>query len=98
MNNFAYVLAAVFIGATLSLQPPINAAMARTLGSSLLAAVISIAIAFVLVIVVWLTLGGRDGDLTKISALPWWVVLGGVVGVVFVAGATIVAPKLGVAL
>jgi transporter family-2 protein len=96
--NTLYVAAAVAIGACLSLQPPINAVMARMLGSSLLAACISIAISLVFAILAWATWGGGSGDLGLLAALPWWVVVGGIVGVVFVAGGVIVAPLLGVAL
>ena len=98
MGNLIYIAAAVTVGACLSLQPPINAVMARTLGSPLLAATISIAISLVLMVVVWLTLGKGVGDLTQIKALPWWVTIGGIVGVVFVAGGVVIAPVLGVAL
>jgi len=94
--NILYIAAAIAIGACLSLQPPINAAMARTLGSPLLAASISIAISLVSVVLLWLTWGNR-ADLAQIRALPWWVILGGLIGVVFVAGGVVVAPVLGVA-
>ena len=98
MNNYAYILAAIGIGAALSFQPPINATMARTLGSPLLAATISISISLIVVFVLWLTWGKAQGDLSQVRALPWWVLIGGVVGVVFVAGAVVTAPVLGVAL
>jgi transporter family-2 protein len=94
----AHVLAAIAIGACLSLQPPINAAMGRTLGSPLLAAVFSIAISLVVVVPVWLTVGHGAGDLGRVTSLPWWVLIGGAIGVVFVAGSVIVAPVLGIAL
>jgi len=86
------------IGACLALQPPINAVMGRTLGSPLLASVLSIAISLIVVVPVWLTVGQGAGDLGRVTALPWWVVVGGVIGVVFVAGSVIVAPVLGIAL
>jgi transporter family-2 protein len=92
------VAAAVAIGACLSLQPPINAAMARSLGSPLLAASISIAISLVFVVLVWLIWGQGEGDLAQVRTLPWWVILGGLVGVAFVVGGVLVAPALGVAL
>jgi transporter family-2 protein len=98
MGNVFYLVAAVVIGACLSLQPPINAAMARTLGSAWLAACVSIAISLVVVVLSWSTFGGRGGDLGQAGALPWWVLLGGVIGVVFVAGSVVVVPVLGVAL
>ena len=98
MGNTFYIAAAIAIGACLSLQPPINAVMARILDSPLLAATISIAISLVFVVLVWLTWGKGTGDLTQVKDLPWWVIIGGMVGVVFVAGGVIVAPVLGVAL
>jgi bacterial/archaeal transporter family-2 protein len=98
VGNSFHIAAAIAIGACLSLQPPINAAMARTLGGPLLAASISIAISLVLAVVAWWTWDEGAGDLTRVTALPWWVVIGGVVGVVFVAGGVTVAPALGVAL
>jgi transporter family-2 protein len=96
--NTFYLAAAVVIGACLSLQPPINAVMARMLGSSLLATCISIAISLVFSVLVWSTWSRGSGDLGQLGALPWWVVVGGIVGVVFVAGGVIVAPVLGFAL
>ena len=93
-----YLALAVALGVSLALQPPINAVMARVLGSTLLAASISIAISLVLVLFVWLTWGKAGGDLSLVKALPWWVVLGGVIGVVFVADSIVVAPALGLAL
>jgi transporter family-2 protein len=98
MTTPAHIVAAVAIGACLSLQPPINAVMGRTLGSPLLSAVISIAISLVVVVAVWLTVDQSGGDLAQVTSLPWWVVLGGVIGVVFVAGSVIVGPVLGIAL
>lgn len=93
-----HIAAAVAIGALVSLQPPINTVMARTLGSPLLASVISIAISLAVVVPVWLTVGAGAGDLGQVRVLPWWVVIGGMLGVVFVAGSVLVAPTLGIAL
>lgn len=98
MNTVLYLAAAVAIGAAISVQPPINATMARCLGSPLLAASISILISLVVVCILWLSWAKGAGDISQVRALPWWVVIGGVVGVVFVAGSVVVAPVLGVAL
>ncbi len=98
MNNLFYITIAIMIGASLALQPPINVVMARTLGSPLLAASISISISFILVLLIWLTWGKGAGDLTQVKVLPWWVVIGGIIGVVVVVGSIIVAPVLGIAL
>lgn len=98
MNNYFYVAAAVSIGFALSLQPPINATMGRILGSPLLSATISIAISLIVVSTLWVVWGKAAGDISQAKNLPWWVLIGGVVGVVFVAGAVVTAPVLGVAL
>ena len=98
MSNFLYILAAVLMGAALSLQPAINATMARFLGNPLLAAGISISISLVVVVVLWLVWGKAAGDFSQFKYLPWWVVVGGIVGAIFVAGSIVTAPVLGVAL
>ncbi len=98
MNHSFYIVAAIAIGACLSLQPPINATMAGVLGSPLLAACISISISLLVAVLIWLTWGKAAGHLAQVVALPWWVTIGGVIGVVFVAGGVVVAPVLGVAL
>ncbi len=98
MSNPFNVAAVLAIGASLALQPPINAAMARVLGSPLLAASISIAISFIVVVLFWLTWGKAAGDLGQLRALPWWVTLGGVIGFCFVVAGVLIAPTLGVGL
>ena len=98
MSNFLYILAAVLMGAALSLQPAINATMARVLGNPLLAAGISISISLVVVVVLWLVWGKAAGDFSQFKYLTWWAVVGGVVGAIFVAGSIVTAPVLGVAL
>ena len=98
VSNIYYIAAAIAIGAMLSLQPPINVVMARILGNPLLAASISIAISLVFIALIWLIYGKGAGDLTQVKTLPWWVIVGGVIGVVVVVGGIIVAPVLGIAL
>jgi len=98
MNTMIYIAAAVLIGVTLSLQPPINAVMTRSLGNPLMAACVSISIAFFIAIMAWLSLSKGGGDMTQIKTLPWWVILSGMAGVFFVVGGVLIAPTIGVAL
>ena len=93
-----YILFAVAMGVAISFQPPINAVMARGLGSPLLAATISIFISLVTVSILWLSWGKGTGELSQLRALPWWIIIGGLIGAVFVAGAIVMAPLFGVAL
>jgi transporter family-2 protein len=98
MTNIYYLAASIAIGVSISMQPPINAVMARTLGSPMLAACFSIAITLIIAILAWLSLGKGGGDFAQIKALPWWVMFGGIVGVFFVVGGVMVAPVVGMAL
>jgi transporter family-2 protein len=98
MINIGYIGIAVAIGFMVSLQPTINAVMARALSSALLASTVSIGISFVLAFSAWQATGKGGGDISQIRHLPWWIVLGGVAGVVFVLGGVMVAPALGFAL
>lgn len=98
MSNVIYIAAAAAIGTSISVQPPINATMARCLGSPLLAASISSFISLVFVIILWIGWGKEAGDILQVRMLPWWVIFGGIVGVVVVAGSLVVAPVLGMPL
>lgn len=98
MLNISYIITAVVIGFMVALQPTINAVMARDLGSTLLASTVSIGISFCLIVFAWQILGKGAGDISHIRQLPWWIVIGGVAGVVFVVGGVMVAPVLGFAL
>lgn len=96
MNVF-YLLAAAAIGALISMQPPINAQIAAVLGSPLLAATCSITISLVMILIARLVLDHTSINWARIGALPWWALIGGAVGALFVIGALVVAPKVGVA-
>lgn len=98
MVNLGYIITALAIGILVSLQPSINAVMARELSSSLLASTVSIGISFCLVFFAWQILGKGGGELSQVRQLPWWIVIGGVAGMVFVVGGVMVAPALGFAL
>ena len=98
MNNILYVVAALAVGISISLQPATNSYMARALGSPVLATSISMSITFIFALTFLLTAGKGAGDLTQIKTLPWWVIIGGIGGFVFVLGGVYVAPIVGVAL
>lgn len=55
MSNVIYIAVAVAMGAAISVHPPINATMARGLGSPLLAASISILISLVIATIAWIS-------------------------------------------
>ncbi|MEM8659734.1 MAG: DMT family transporter [Pseudomonadota bacterium] len=98
MLQIAYLVIAVSVGILLSLQPAVNAVMAKGLGSALLASVFSITISFLLICITWQLIGKSQLELAKITQLPWWVVIGGVAGVCIVLAGIMIAPQLGLAL
>lgn len=94
--NILFIFIAMFLGVLLALQPAVNTAMAGQLGSPIMAAVCSIAISLVMLVVLWMTAGNFGGIWANIPKLPLWVLLGGAAGAFFVAGGVLVAPKIGV--
>ncbi len=95
--NVLYPAAAAGIGMAFALQPAINGAGARILGSPVAAAVISVAITL-LCLLAALPLFGGSVRLSVLGGLPWWIVLGGLIGAAVVAGGAAIAPVTGAAL
>jgi transporter family-2 protein len=92
-----YLLTALGLGAIISMQPAINAQMAVRLGSPLAAATCSIVISLAMIVVAWTAFGRVPISWSKLVSLPWWVLIGGAAGALFVLGGIMAAPKLGVA-
>lgn len=77
------ILIVVLGGAAISLQAPINAALARELGAPVPAAAVSFGVGF-LVLVTVAALQGQGGAFLKLSQVPAWTLLGGVLGAWYV--------------
>lgn len=92
-----YILAAIFIGVIFSLQPVINAAVARTIGTPLSAGVLSVSITLTCLIILSQIQGGGNLRPSNIITLPWWAIFGGLIGVFAVAGLATIAPVTGAA-
>lgn len=93
----ATLLVAALIGAAFAAQPSINATAAQVFGSAIPAAVLSIAITLaassaLMVFTKTVPTGAM------MTALPWWVVFGGLIGLAVVAGGAAIVPITGVAL
>jgi transporter family-2 protein len=87
---------ALFIGFALSQQPVINGATAQVLGSPLPAAALSLSLSAIIVIVATLV-SGATPQAEQVFSLPWWALLGGVIGALFVAGGATLVPITGAA-
>ncbi len=89
--------AAIVVGLAFSQQPVINAAVSRVVGSPISAAAVSVFVTFVCLLILLPFTGGSLRPATLMT-LPWWSVLGGVIGVFIVAGGAALAPITGAAL
>jgi transporter family-2 protein len=97
LPKLRFVLAAFAIGGVLALQPGLNAEVARRLGSLFGAGVLSICVSFALVLALFLALG-QGASWSASLSMPWYLWLGGAIGVVFVVGTLWLAPILDAAL
>ncbi|HZH12387.1 MAG TPA: DMT family transporter [Microvirga sp.] len=89
-------LAGILVGGVfLSLQAPINAALARALGDPLLAACISFGIGFLVIAVISAFRGALPSG-SAIASAPWWSWLGGFLGAFYVAVVIWGVPQIGV--
>ena len=95
--KFAYLIAAFLIGMSFSLQPAINAAAARVLGSPVSAAALSVAITLIALLIL-MPVFGASISAGSLTSLPWWVIFGGLIGAAVVAGGAAIAPITGAAL
>ncbi len=86
----------IAVGAALAMQAPINAALAREVGDPTAAAAISFAIGFlVLAAMAWWN-GTTTSTIAALSSVPWWALMGGVLGAIWVWAAIWSVPRLGV--
>jgi transporter family-2 protein len=94
LSKLSYILIAIVLGGFLTLQPGLNADVARRIGSPLGAGVISIFVSVVIAGVV-LLLSRQQVEWAPAASMPWHLWLAGVIGAVFVVGALWLAPILG---
>jgi bacterial/archaeal transporter family-2 protein len=94
-NLIVPVLLTLIAGVGVALQAPTNATLARTSGSTLLAALVSFSVGTAAIAVFWAAID-RTGPAT-LRGVPGWAWAGGLYGAVYVAVAAYAAPRLGVA-
>ena len=91
---FAMMLMA-FAGALVSVQAPMNAALGRGIGSPIAAATVSFAVGLFLLVVITAIIGDSPA-FTRLSQVSPWLLLGGVMGAIYVFSALWAVPILGV--
>lgn len=96
-SRLLFMAMALALGAVLPMQAAINARLAKTAGSPVMAAFISFAVG-TLALMVFLMIAGQFKLGFMSSSTPWWSWTGGLLGTFFVAGIVILLPRLGVVL
>lgn len=91
-----WIVAAVVLGGTaISLQAPINAALARELGGPVPAAAVSFGVGFVVLLIIAL-LQGQGAAFLKLPQVPAWTLFGGCLGAWYVLTSVWGVSQLGV--
>ncbi|NIA69163.1 DMT family transporter [Pelagibius litoralis] len=94
--TFWTALALVGIGGmALAVQAPINAALGRSVGDGVIAAMISFGTGFLLLLALAASRGVLP-SLATLKAVPWWCWTGGIFGAFYVWAVLWSVPKLGV--
>jgi transporter family-2 protein len=96
MQSVTFV-AALIAGVLVPLQAGANAALGRDLGHPLWATMLSLAVSAICVVPVMLALRVSGPSIASLADQPKWIWIGGVVGVIYITAALLLAPKLGAA-
>jgi transporter family-2 protein len=94
MDRSVGVVLTAFAGGLVALQAPINSKLGKTVGT-LPAATVSFALGLVVLTTLTVLVGGGFGDVGKASSLPWYYLLGGVLGAVYVTTVLVAVRTLG---
>jgi transporter family-2 protein len=88
------VLLGVAAGCLVGMQAPINARLGRTVGS-IQAATFSFLVGTVALVAIAGFVNGGLGQLTNAGRAPWWALVGGLLGAVYVTVALVAVRTLG---
>jgi transporter family-2 protein len=88
------VLVGVAAGCLVGMQAPINARLGKTVGS-VQAATFSFLVGTVVLVAITAFVNGGLGELTNVGRAPWWALIGGLLGAVYVTVALIAVRTLG---
>jgi len=88
------VLLAVFGGALAGMQAPVNSRLGKTVGN-VQAATFSFLVGTVALLVIAALVDGGLGELGKVGRAPWWALIGGLLGAVYVTAALVAVRTLG---
>jgi bacterial/archaeal transporter family-2 protein len=96
--TYFYSALALFIGLIVPLQAAINNQLKGVIGqSTLLAALVSFSVGTIALLCISLATGQKLSALANLPKAEPWMLIGGLLGAIFVFGTTLIAPKLGAA-
>ncbi|MGL6040342.1 MAG: DMT family transporter, partial [Deefgea sp.] len=96
--TYFYSLLALTIGLVVPLQAAINHQLKSVIDhSTVLAALVSFSVGMLALLFIALATGQKLGALLELPKAEPWMLLGGLLGALFVFGTTLLAPKLGAA-
>lgn len=94
--NATGLLLAVFIGMLLPLQALINASLGKQTTGPLFASLASFTVGTIVLCAWWLATK-PSFNVAALLKVPWWAWTGGTIGALYVAGATLLIPRMGAA-
>ena len=97
MPSIPILAVCVLAGALVGMQPAINARLAATLGSPVVATLVSLGVSALCTLPVALVLGVSVRT-DAIGEAPWWIWSGGLAGAALVGCGLVLAPRVGVSL
>jgi bacterial/archaeal transporter family-2 protein len=96
-GRWIVVVAALASGAGLALQAGFNSALRSRLGHPMLASLVSFGTGILFLIGYVALIRPPVPSVARLSGAPWWIWVGGVVGVAYVASTAAYATKIGAA-
>lgn len=94
MSRSIAVLVGVGAGCLVGLQAPVNSRLGRSVGS-LPAATFSFLVGTALLLLIATFVRGGLGNLGHVGEAPWWALIGGLLGAVYVSVALVAVRTLG---
>lgn len=94
MSRTLAVLVAALGGTLAGMQAPVNSRLGKSVGT-VQAATFSFLVGTVALLVIASLVDGGLGDLGKVGRAPWWALIGGLFGAVYVTAALLAVRTLG---
>jgi transporter family-2 protein len=94
MEKWVPLLATVVAGSLVAMQAPINSTLGRSVGT-FAAASVSFAIGLLVLIAITLLAGGGFGEVSQAGGLPWYYLIGGLLGAIYVTTVLVCVRELG---